>query len=55
MSPLRKIALIIIFINKYRGAKKKAKNFMKNGDLQNYIGQLMEVQKSKNEIKTILA
>jgi hypothetical protein len=55
MRPFRRIALIIIFINKYRGAKKKAKRFMKKGDLQNYIGQLIEAQKSKNEIKTIIA
>jgi len=45
---------LVIFLKKYTNAKNKAKNLMNTGDLNSYLKQLIETEKSRKEALTLL-
>lgn len=46
---------LVIFLKKYTTAKNKAKNLMSTGDLNSYLKQLIETEKSKKAALTLLS
>lgn len=45
---------LVVFLKKYRLAKERAKDFMKQGDLNNYLKTLIESEKTRQKATTML-
>lgn len=45
---------VVVFLKKYAHAKHKAKTLMSSGDLNEYLKQLIETDKSKREALSLL-
>ncbi|MFN6945924.1 MAG: hypothetical protein ACK4ND_13330 [Cytophagaceae bacterium] len=46
---------IVNFLKSYHASMEKAKNFMKSGDVNMYLGEIIEAEKIMNEVKILVA